>query len=178
MNRRTITRPWLLVAVVGVLVLTLVWIGLGMVMFLLGPPGYEFRTVGLYEAPRSGYSIEISALGFVRAGHDLSDSSSAVAHIRPLDGRKGRLIDLTFEGLERTRFAIGGSEQGEIRRTFRSGPRALADLLARAGYEEISGDEVEETHAVINGALSGPKGTTLRGQSKVLKVVRVDFSRL
>lgn len=174
MKKIAISRPWLWVAIVGVLVLCLVWFGLGILMFIFGPPQYEFRTVAIYEAPQSGFSIEITGRGIVRSGRDLSDSAEGTAVIRPLEGIPARRVTLTLAGFEWAEFAIEDGQEGGISRSPRDGPDVLARLLRSAGYAARE-DEIRETHEVINGVLSGPKGTTLDGQSDILRVVSVTF---
>ena len=170
-----INRPWLWVAIVGVLVLCLVWVGLGVVMFLLGPHDYDFWTSAVYEAPRSGFRIEIEGSGVVRSGHDLSEEATGSAIISPTGRSDARPIVLTLSGFERADYTLEGGQGGVVSRRWRDGPEALARLLRRAGYGTVADEEVRETHGVINGVLSGPKGTTMEGQSEALRVVSVDF---
>lgn len=172
MKKLAISRPWLWFAIAGALTLCLLFLGLGFVLFFLGPPEYDFETVAAYEAPVSGYRIEVRGRGVVRAGHDLSEESSGSATIVPLGTIPGRPIEIRLAGRLQAEFTIEGLKGGQLNR---SGPEPLAELLASAGYGPLSEEEVIETHAVINGVLSGPKGTTMQGQAKSLRVVSTRF---
>lgn len=172
MRRIAIPRPALWIAIAGALMLCLLFLGLGVVLFFLGPPGYDFDTVAVYEAPVSGYRIEIHGQGVVRSGHDLSEHGSGTATILPLGASSAQPIEFTFTGFEQAEFTIEGLKRGQISRR---GVEEFAAVLASAGYRSLSEAEVRETHAVINGVLSGPKGTTMEGQSKSLRVVSTHF---
>ena len=172
MKNFAISRPWLWLAIAGALTILLVLLGLGVVLFVAGPPEYDFETVALYEAPVSGYRIEIRGRGIVRAGQDLKGLSSGRATIVPLGPVPVRPIEIRLAGMQQAEFTIEGLKSGPISR---SGPGPLRELLASAGYGPLADDEVAETHEAINGVLSGPKGTLMEGQSKRLRVVRTQF---
>ena len=172
MKRVAITRSWLWFAIASTFMLCLIFLGLGVAHFILGPPKYDFETEAVYEAPLSGYRIEIHGRGVVRAGHDLSEESSGTAAIGPIGAISARPIEIQLAGIRDAEFTIEGLRSGQISR---SGSEPLGELLGSAGYGPLSEDEVRETHAVINGVLAGPKGTTLEGQSKSLRVVSMRF---
>jgi hypothetical protein len=119
---------------------------------------YRFDTHARYEAPRSGYRLDVHAAGLVLAGDDLSRRSRGEVTITPSDS--------------------GGSVV-----TLKAGlPDALptrseiARRLREAGYAPVA-DEIAETEHAIGGALAGPKATLMDGQTKVLRVLEVTFDR-
>ena len=172
MRKLAISRPWLWFAVTGAITLCLIFLGLGVAHFILGSPEYDFVTEAVYEAPVSGYRIEIHGRGVVRSGRDLSDESSGTATIGPIGTVPARPVQIRLAGIHNAEFTIEGLASGRLNR---SGSGPLAELLGSAGYGPLSEAEVRETHALINGVLAGPKGTTVEGQSKHLRVVSVRF---
>lgn len=172
MKQLAISRPWLWFAIAGALTLSLVFVGLGVALFMVGPPEYEFETVAVYEALASGYRIEIHGRGVVRAGQDLSDQSSGTATIVSLGSTPLPPIELRLTGIQHAAFTVQGLKSGQLSR---SSPAPLGELLASAGYGPLVEDEVAQTHEAINGVLSGPKMTLVEGQSTSLRVVRTRF---
>jgi hypothetical protein len=136
---------------------------------------HPFRTVAVYEAPRSGYTIRMEANGVVPSGADMSEESSAVLTLTKGPGagaaspvtihmalREGRFRfgdDLEFDGIWHTR-----SEE------------ALTNLLSNAGFL-FEPEELTEVLSAAEGVLLGPKGTLMSGQAKALRVVSVKFDR-
>lgn len=117
---------------------------------------HRFETVARYRALASGYELSVHATGIVRAGDDLSDESSVDVRIVPT-GAAGTRVELSLAFPDR-----------------RPERDALAARLTAAGYT-VSADELAETVRAIGGALAGPKATLMDGQTKVLRVVDVDF---
>jgi hypothetical protein len=56
------------------------------------------------------------------------------------------------------------------------GTHLVSRLLSEGGYA-IYPDEVDELVSAVEGVLSGPKGTFMSGQTRVLRVVSVSFVR-
>jgi hypothetical protein len=121
-------------------------------------PDDRFDTVAQYEAPRGGYRLAIHASGVVKAGDDLSRSSQADVTIAPASAH-GSTVRFTAA-------LPDSSPPGS----------SLARLVADAGYESTP-DELDECRRAIDGALAGPKGTLMDGQTRVLRVVEVTFDR-
>jgi hypothetical protein len=138
---------------------------------------YSFRTVAEYQAPRSGYSIRIDAQGVVRAGADVSEHSSGVVAIWATN---------TPGQAESSAFAFNVAlRQGRVR----FGPESLVEgswhgrdeeelshFLSDAGLF-VAPEEMQELSSAVEGALLGPKGTLMAGQTKVLGVVSTTFDR-
>ena len=137
---------------------------------------YQFRTSAVYEAPRGRYLIRIDAHGIVRAGHDVSEQASGELRVSP-SGEPGPGAPAAISiGLARrdNRILIGDGWPGDG-----SGPApeaVVTGLLSQGGYS-IHQDELEEIAQVIEGALAGPKGTRMPGQTRVLRVVSTSFDR-
>ena len=127
---------------------------------------YRFRTVARYEAPAGRYQVEIHAQGLVRAGADLSAQSNAAVEFRPLPASSGRRSRLDVRSVEGQTFEVDllGSRPCLE-------PGGLARLLGEWGYSGSSPDEVAETCRAIEGAILGPKGTLMAGQTRSLRVL-------
>ena len=98
------------------------------------------------------------ATGIVRAGDDLSNRSHVDVIIAPLGAAGSRI-----------QFSLALPD---------SMPRAaeIAKRVTDAGFTADS-EELAETVRVVNGALAGPKATLMDGQTRVLRVVDVEFRR-
>jgi len=119
---------------------------------------YHFETMARYEAARSRYELSVHATGIVRAGDDLSARSQADVTIAPL-GAAGSRIEFSL--------ALPNP---------RSIDADVAKWVADAGFAADS-EELAETVRAIGGALAGPKATLMAGQTRVLRVVDVQFRR-
>ena len=119
---------------------------------------YQFDTTAHYEAVRSRYELSVHATGIVRAGDDLSNRSHVDVIIAPLGAAGSRI-----------QFSLARPD---------SMPRAaeIAKRVTDAGFTADS-EELAETVRVVNGALAGPKATLMDGQTRVLRVVDVQFRR-
>jgi hypothetical protein len=131
-----------------------------------------FHTVAVYEAPRGRYSLRIEAEGRVRAGHDLSEQALARVAVTPLPGAPPSSASrLTFTvSLRDGRIQFGNDSGSE------PSAAALSRRLAPAGYS-VNADEAEEMASACEGALLGPKGTLMTGQTKTIRVVSTAFER-
>jgi len=133
---------------------------------------YRFRTVARYEAPAGHYQVEIHAQGLVRGGADLSAESGATVEFNPSPASSGQRVRLDVRAVEGQTFEIEtlGSrpcQEGE--------GQGLARLLGQRGYSELSLEEVAETCRAIQGAILGPKGTLMAGQTRSLRVLETRF---
>jgi hypothetical protein len=138
---------------------------------------YSFRTVAEYQAPRSGYSIRIDAQGLVRAGADVSERSSGVVAIwatnRP--GQPDRSAFTFSVALRQGRVRFGPESLVEGSWPGRH-EEAPSHFLSDAGLFVVP-EEMQELSSAVEGALLGPKGTLMAGQTKVLDVVSTTFER-
>ena len=53
--------------------------------------------------------------------------------------------------------------------------KKISNLLLKAGYKQLAPDEIDETVRAIRGAVAGPKGTMMQGQTRHLAVIDIDF---
>jgi hypothetical protein len=119
---------------------------------------YRFDTVGRYEAIKGHYRLSVHAVGLVRAGDDLSRQSSADVSIVPTMSEGSRI---------------------EFRVALPDAPldaATIAKRVAEAGYDAVP-EELAESLRAIDGALAGPKATLMDGQTRVLRVLEVTFTR-
>jgi hypothetical protein len=138
---------------------------------------YDFHSTVLYEAPRGQYQVLVEASGVVRGGHDLSERSNASVTFSPPSEPRDLSLPPEVVMIE--------VAQRESRLHF--GHEFLPDDAGREQYAEVlsrlmtryrypvNPDEVEELVLIIEGALAGPKGTHVEGQTRFFKVVSVHF---
>ena len=128
-----------------------------------------FKTSAVYETGDGRCTMRLETRGVVRAGDDLArdadgritlSSATQQPGAPPLDAvvvlRSG---DLTIDG------ALGAEIDALL----------AADLAAVECAP--TADERAELRRAIEGALAGPKGTLMDGQTKSLKVTSVHFDR-
>ena len=128
-----------------------------------------FKTSAVYQTGDGRCIMRLETRGVVRAGNDLArdaegritlSSATQATGAPPLDAvivlRSG---DLTIDG------ALGAEIDALL----------AADLAAVECAP--TGDERAEFRRAIEGALAGPKGTLMDGQTKTLRVVSVQLDR-
>jgi len=128
-----------------------------------------FKTSAVYQTGDGRCTMRLETRGVVRAGNDLArdaegritlSSATQATGAPPLDAvivlRSG---DLTIDG------ALGAEIDALL----------AADLAAVECAP--TGDERAEFRRAIEGALAGPKGTLMDGQTKTLRVVSVQLDR-
>ena len=118
--------------------------------------GYRFHTVARYRAPAGRYEVRIRAEGTVPAGADLSDVAHGVVEITPTEG------------------SPGSSVRFEASRPESINDEGLAAALRRGGYASPPA-EFDEVQRAIEGALCGPKGTFMEGQTQMVQVLETTF---
>ena len=128
-----------------------------------------FKTSAVYQTGDGRCTMRLETRGVVRAGNDLArdaegrvtlSSATQAAGAPPLDAMVAlRSGDLTIDG------ALGAEIDALL----------AADLAAVECAP--TGDERAEFRRAIEGALAGPKGTLMDGQTKSLKVTSVHFDR-
>ena len=134
---------------------------------------YQFDTHARYEAPAGRYQIAVHATGHVRAGSDLSDTSTAEVRIEPLPPGHQPAVRVAITQPKAFRYEVDGGETGNGQWP-PSANETLGDLLRRHGYEGPMA-EFAEVQRAIEGALFGPKATLMDGQTEVLRVLEVRF---
>jgi hypothetical protein len=128
-----------------------------------------FKTSAVYEAAPGRCTMRLQTQGVVRAGDDLArdaegrltlSSSAQAPGAPPLDAVVAlRSGTLTMDG------AVGPGID-----------TLIAVNLTAVGCDLTPAGQAELRRA-IDGALTGPKGTLMEGQTKALRVVSVRFDR-
>src|SRR6185503_13544927 len=142
--------------------------------------GYPFSSRAVYEAPRSGFRVEVVASGRVDAGHDTSTSGTGFARLCPSPASPSPSITLTLgHGSGSVAWEIAGTPvaTGTAAWDSKSSLKSLEGLLLRAGYGPPDRAELDEMVRAIDGVLLGPKGTTIGGQSRAIGVVSTRLDR-
>ncbi len=139
---------------------------------LTGCGDSKFRTSATYQAPDSEFSVTLETIGTVLSGRDLSDNGSGHARIESMVADAKGSVDLEFTGTRYVTYRLPSGPPGSMPWP-PPNAGALRGLLERGGVAVASDDELQETLDALNGALAGPKGTLLEGQTKHLRVVEV-----
>ncbi len=134
-----------------------------------------FRTYAVYNAPLSGYRLIVFSSGEVRANEDLTGDAQGSAVLCPTSG-SARALKVDFGSISSPigHYEIAGGASGTFVWDDVRGRKELERVLVAAGYPIVAGD-VTESIRVIGGAMEGPKATLVKGQTKSLDVMRVEF---
>jgi hypothetical protein len=136
---------------------------------------YQFKTTAIYVAPRGGYAIRIEGQGIVRAGHDVSQSASGRFTISPSrPPAPASLPPVTADVLRQDNELLLERNPIPGGLSSKTGIDVVSQLLSAGGYS-VYLDEIEELVRAVEGVLSGPKGTLMSGQTKVLEVISTTF---
>ncbi len=137
-----------------------------------------FRFHGEYEAPHSGFRIEVMARGYVKGGHDIAKTAFAVARFCPLHQSAGRSFELSLlaEEGQWIKASCRDFNLNHAEWNWKTADSVLQGLLSKAGFSNVSADEVKGSVQVLDGSLAGPKGARLKGQIDSLVVLRADTS--
>lgn len=138
--------------------------------------GYPFKIQAVYQAQRSKLQITVNAEGHVPAGSDISETYKGTVLIDPLSDA-GENVQLIFTDNDQVIYTIDSRSPSQGKWGFRDSENSLNSILAQAGYLQVDSDEIAEIVKVIGAAFAGPKASTLDGQAKHLKVIKVDSGR-
>jgi hypothetical protein len=136
---------------------------------------HAFCTLAAYEAPHTGCRVFVFSEGIVKAGRDLSEGSDGSALICSTAGASRKDVKLAITHMEKARYEISGGSKGVLAWTWNDFPETLNRLFDKAGYQARDEAELMEIGRVMNGVMSGPKGTVLKGQTTILNVLEVDY---
>lgn len=134
--------------------------------------GYDFETSASYQASISKLWINLNATGHVPAGADIGDGQ-AIGNIT-----SSQFNDTIYFKTSATKMTAlkYGQEKFEITNpTDISG--TIANCLNKIGYPNYDSLEMVELGKVIVATSYGPKGTFLKGQTDLIKVLEVNFER-
>lgn len=136
-----------------------------------------FETVAVYEAPKSGYRLEVIATGTIKDGADVCDGAcEGEAKIVPKEQSAAkRAVRLTIRNYDIVQTMVDELEQGGVKGADAEESKKISNLLLKAGYKQLAPDEIDETVRAIRGAVAGPKGTMMQGQTRHLAVIDIDF---
>ena len=134
----------------------------------------SFHIAAAYRANTSGYQVDIETQGVVRAGHDISDNGAGRVQITPISSTTIWPVTIDLETTSKATISISGEIQ-EDEQFYSDTQEKLLRVLEQAGYESLSREEVEETVRAIFGAISGPKGVMMDGQTEWLQVISVQI---
>ena len=148
----------------------------GVVLLCACQRDYDFHTDILYEALRGQYQVQVEARGVVRSGHDISERSNGYVTFSPPGPRDLSLPPETvmIEVAQRESRLYFGSEFLPDDAGREQYAEVLSRLMTRYRYP-VDPDEIEELVLIIEGALAGPKGTHVEGQTRLFKVVSRAF---
>jgi len=134
--------------------------------------GFEF--VGEYAAARSKYRMHIVAGGNIKGGHDISDTAFSLVRICPFTSRSGTPFDMTLISDPEGRFLVESKDlkQEPSEWTWRTAAPILRQMLGRAGFINVTDQDLKGSIQAIEGSLAGPKGSVLKGQSDSLDVLQ------
>ena len=134
--------------------------------------GYEFKTTASYVAINSNFKVNVIVQGRVPANEDLGDGdvSGTIVFNEPFDTiyfqtHSTTLTNIKYKGLP---FEI--TDSTNFTKTF----IALFEIIGFRGYNQ---NEIDEIEKIIKATTYGPKGTYLEGQTKIIKVDKVEFER-
>lgn len=132
--------------------------------------GYHYSTEAIYKAPNSKLTAHVFAQGIVRAGADTDEGV--------LEGYlTGSLLQDTLYFNVKNQIEFIYQKQVKTynkEHDFSSQLLKETDNIAVINYDR---EEVKELAEVILSPKYGPKATYLKGQTKRVKVVSVDFER-
>ena len=137
-----------------------------------------FRFHGEYEAPHSGFRIEVMARGYVKGGYDIAETAFAVARFCPVHQSAGRSFELSLlaEEGQWIKASCHDFDLNHAEWNWKTADSLLEGLLSKAGFSNVSEEEVKGAVQVLDGSLAGPKGARLKGQIDSLVVLRADTS--
>jgi hypothetical protein len=148
----------------------------GLVLLSACRSDLDFHSTVLYEALRGQYQVLVEARGVVSRGHDVSERSNAYVTFSPPEPRDLSLPPETVmievaQRASRLYFASEFLPDDAGRPQYAD---VLSGLMTRYRYT-VNSDEVDELVLIIEGALAGPKGTHVEGQTRLFKVVSAHF---
>lgn len=132
--------------------------------------GFNFETIATYQAEESNLKVDLIAKGFILYGHDLSEDGLVNGAIT-----SSKLSDtIYFKTNERKLLALKfRTDTIEISNPFDI-TMSLTHCLNTIGHK-YNEKELEELGEIIQLTAAGPKATYMEGQTKLIKVIRVDF---
>ena len=145
--------------------------------------GYPFSSRAVYGAPHTGLRAEITASGHVAAGEDLASTGTGRVILCPVGPSAAATVPIQLEfrphasGSMTWTLESTPAQHGTATWTGRDAAANLEGRLRAAGYLHVEAAERDEFVLAIDGAIHGPKGTYMDGQTHALRVLGVRFDR-
>jgi hypothetical protein len=134
--------------------------------------GYNFKTTASYTANNSKFNINLNSTGNVPKGMDLG-SGAAKGIITFTDSRDTILFITKGDKLTELRYNLNIFEISDSLNFTNN----FTELFIKFGRNCYDTNELKEAESVIKSASYGPKATFMEGQTKFLKVNKVEFER-
>src|SRR6266481_7771687 len=108
-----------------------------------------FRFHGEYEAPHSGFRIEVMARGYVKGGHDIAKTAFAVARFCPLHQSAGRSFELSLlaEEGQWIKASCRDFNLNHAEWNWKTADSVLQGLLSKAGVQQRLGGRSQRIRA-------------------------------
>jgi hypothetical protein len=138
----------------------------------------EFRTKAIYEAPNSGYRLEVIGFGTIDRQIELAYLGEYDATFSPLIS--GDTVRFRFRYPDKTNpdyhiLTLEGEYGSQSYEEYYI-EDIIEHVLAAAGYTTFHEGEFEETIFAIYAISSGPQATVKEEDAKFLKVVDVQYN--
>lgn len=136
---------------------------------------YDFETTAIYTAPKSNATAIVLTKGYVPKGDDLGDWKECIVIAKvtfsekPNNKLKITSNGVTISGIEINDKNIPVFDSSNYSET-------LIDCAKRIEILKVSETEMKELAEAILATGSGPKGTYLKGQTKVIVVDTVRYT--
>lgn len=136
---------------------------------------FKFTVNAIYQAPLSNYQMTIASNGYAVPESDTAKIFDGKIMIEPtIDIDSIKTIEVLINSTDKNIvFTFDTGEILMISWSMEEDYKAFQKILTYAGYSYISVNETKESLKAIYGALNGPQGVLLKGQSKYLNVIKV-----
>ena len=134
--------------------------------------GYDFKTNATYIAVKSNFKVHLIAQGHVPAGEDLGKGDLTGLIIF---GNSTDTIYFQTHYISLTNINYKGNPPEIIDSA--NFVKTFSELFEKTGNTDYDSNEMEEIEKIIKATADGPKGTYLNGQTKLIKVEKVEFDR-
>jgi hypothetical protein len=118
------------------------------------------------------------ARGYVKGGYDIAETAFAVVRFCPLHQGGARSFELSLlaEQGQWMKASCRDFNLNHAEWNWKTADSVLQGLLSKAGFSNVSAEELKGAVQVLDGSLAGPKGARLKGQIDSLVVLRADTS--
>ncbi|MEM5564714.1 hypothetical protein WNY78_06345 [Psychroserpens sp. AS72] len=130
--------------------------------------GFNYETNAIYSAEASNLTVNLKASGFILHGHDLDDDGIVNGYITST-----KFTDTLFIKATEYKLFVQSNKTDTI--TSRAN-KGIKQYLDEIHYKNYNTQELSELEDVIKATAYGPKGTYMKGQTKLINVLRVDFN--